>query len=167
MKITRHGGRIWMRDRVAPYWVLGLFLLAGGLIGIAMPLGLATNAGELESWERVTSLGVGVGVCAGALWWLARNPATEVQLDLTRRSFRLVRWGILGRQVRQVAFDQLESVQLEEGKDTDGDQIWRPVVRLRGGEVVRLSKLWSHDEAAVRAAAAAFAEPCRLPVSDP
>jgi hypothetical protein len=163
MRIIREGGLVTLRDRVAPYWALGLFLLAGGVMAIAMPLGLATNAGELEPWERLASLGVGVGVAAGAFWWLAQNPATEVRLDLTRRLLTLVRTGVLGRRERRIPFSELQAVELVQGKDSDGDPIWRPGARLQSGEVVLLSQLWSHDEPAVRAAAGAVADLCRVP----
>jgi hypothetical protein len=163
MRIHREGGLISMRDRAAPFWLLGLFLLAGGIMGMAMPLGLANNAGELEPWERLTSLLIGMGVSSGALWWLAQNPGTTLRLDLTRRSVTVVRWGILGRRTRQLRFDQLEGVELEESKDSDGDPMWRPVMRLRDGEAVRLSELWEHDERGVRASVAALAQSCGLP----
>jgi hypothetical protein len=165
MRIRREGGVISMRDRAAPFWFLGLFLLAGGIMGMAMPLGLANNVGDLEPWERLTSLLIGMGVSAGALWWLAQNPGTLLRLDLTRRTVTLVRWGIQGRQERQLRFDDLEGVDLEYGRDSDGDPIWRPVLRLRGGETLRLSELWEHDERGVRASLAAFAESCGLPRS--
>ena len=160
MRIQREGGVISMRDRAAPFWLLGLFLLAGGIIGMAMPLGLANNAGDLEPWERLTSLLIGMGVSSGALWWLAQNPGTMLRLDLTRRSVTVIRWGILGRRTRQFRLDQIESVEVEEGKDSDGDPMWRPIMRLRGGEAVRLSELWEHDERGVRASLAVFAESC-------
>jgi hypothetical protein len=165
MRITREGGLITLRDKVGPYWSLGLFLLSGGILGIAAPLGLVNNAGELEPWERLASLAIGIGVSAGALWWLARNPATRLELDLTRRLLTLVRFGLLGRKVRRLSFNELAAVELVRGADSDGDPIWRPGARLRTGELVLLSQLWSHDEAAVRASAAAVADACRLPFS--
>jgi hypothetical protein len=163
MRIIREGGRITLRDRPAPYWALGLFLLAGGVLSIAMALGLATNADELETWERLSSTGVGVGVAAGALWWLAKNPATEVRLDLTRRLLTLVCSGVHGRRVRTLALSEMKAVELVHGKDSDGDPIWRPAVRLQSGELVLLSHLWSHDEPTVRAGAGAVSDACRLP----
>ena len=164
MRISREGGTITLRDRPGPYWFLGLFLLAGGVLSIAMLLGLATNAGELEPWERLSTLLVGVGVSAGALWYLRRSPATTVQLDLTRRLLTLVRTGLNGRHVRRIHFTELTSVELAEGKDSDGDPIWRPAVRLNNGEVVPVSELWSHDRKRILAGAAAVAESCRLPL---
>ena len=164
MRVTREGGMITLRDRAGPHWLLGLFLLSGGLLGIAMPLGLATNAGELEHWERLAALIVGIGVSAGAIWYLTQCPATVVQLDLTRRQLTLTRTGLNGRQVRQLSFTELTSVELAERKDSDGDPMWRPVIRLGSGETLLMSDLWSHDHKAVLAGAAVLAESCRLPV---
>jgi hypothetical protein len=145
------------------FWALGVFLLAGGALAIAMPLGLATDAARLQPWERIASICIGLGVCAGALWWLERSPGTEVQLDLTHRSLRLVRRGIFGREVRQISLDQLESALVEQGEDSEGGKVYRPAVRLRDREVVSLSRLWSHDEPGVRTTVAAVAELCQLP----
>lgn len=61
VRIRRNGGHISIQDRPGPFWALGLFLLAGGLVALAMPLGLATNAGDLEPWERFACIGVGLG----------------------------------------------------------------------------------------------------------
>ena len=163
MQIRRNGGHITLRDRPAPLWALGLFLLAGGVVAVAMPLGLATNAGDLKPWQRLASLAVGLGVIAGALLWLARSPATQVQVDLTRRRLRLVRLGLGGRQVRQLSFEELESAEIEQGTDSDGGTVWRPAVRLRSGGLVLLSELWSHDQAGVQESVAVLAEACRLP----
>jgi hypothetical protein len=140
-----------------------LVLLAGGVVGVAMPLGLATNAGDLEPWERLASIGVGLGVIAGAIWWLARSPATRVQLDVTRRHLRLVRLGLRGRHVRQLAFEELESVEIEQGTDSDGGTVWRPAIRLRADGLVPLSELWSHDLPGLQATMAVLAAACRLP----
>ena len=163
VRIKRNGGQITIRDRPAPFWTLGLFLLAGGLLAVAMPLGLATNAGDLEPWERLASIGVGVGGSIGALWWLARSPATQVQLDLTRRRLRLVRFGLSGRLVRQLSFDDLARVEVEQGTDDEGGLVWRPAVRLQSGELVLLSGLWSHDQAGVAEGMAVLAAACGLP----
>ncbi len=163
MRIRRDGGHISIRDRVAPFWALGLFLLAGGLLAVAMPLGLATNAGDLKPWERLAIVAVGLGGASGALWWLGRSPATHVQLDLTRRRLRRVRFGLHGREERWLSFDDLESVEVDQGTDSEGGTVWRLAVRLRTGELVLLSELWSHDQAAVEEGVSVVAEACRLP----
>jgi hypothetical protein len=157
---------ITLRDRAGPYWFLGLFLLSGGLLSIAMPLGLATNAGELQPWERLTALVLGLGVSAGALWYLARCPATTVQLDLTRRLLTLVRTGLHGRKVRRLPFTELTSVELNQSKDSDGDPLWRAAIRLGSGEVIPLSELWSHDREAILAGASAVTQSCRVPLQN-
>jgi hypothetical protein len=163
MRIERKGGQITIGDRPAPFWALGLFLLAGGVLALAMALGLATNAGTLQPWERLASIGLGVGVSTGALWWLARSPATRVELDLTRRRLRLVRFGLSGRLVRQLSFEDLASVEVEQGTDDEGGLIWRPAVRLQSGELIRLSELWSHDQASVHECMTVLAAACGLP----
>jgi hypothetical protein len=167
VRIKRDGGRITIWDQPAPFWALGLFLLTGGLMAVAMPLGLATNAKSLEPWERLASILVGIGVSTGALWWLARSPASQVQLDLTRRRLRMVRLGISGRLVLQLSFNDLSNVEVEEGSDDEGGPVWRPALRLRSGELVLLSELWSHDQAGVRAGMAVVAEACGLPSRPP
>jgi hypothetical protein len=163
MRIIREGGLITLWDRPAPYWALGLFLLAGGVLSIGMTLGIATNAVAPEPWQRLSSLLVGVGVTAGAIWWLAQNPATEVRVDLTRQLLTLVCSGVQGRRVRRLHFTELASVEIVQGKDSDGDPIWRPAIRLGSGELVLLSHLWSHDEPLVRGSAGAVADSCRVP----
>ena len=160
MRITRAGGHISIRDRPGLFWFLGLFLLTGGVMGVAMPLGLADNADTLAPWERLASMGIGLGLIAGALWWLGQNPATQVQLDLTRRRMRLVRVGLSGRRVRELSFDDLAGAEVEQGTDDEGGTIWRPAVRLRGGELVALSQLWSHDQDGVERGVAVVAESC-------
>jgi len=167
VRIRRNGGHISIQDRPGPFWALGLFLLAGGLVAVAMPLGLATNAGDLEPWERFACIGVGLGGSAGALWWLGRSPGTQVQLDLTRRRLRLVRLGLSGRQVRSLSFDELGSAEVEQGADSDGGTVWRPAVRLQGGQLALLSELWSHDRAGVEESVSVVAEACRLPRTRP
>ena len=164
LRITRTDGQISIRDRPAPFWALGGFLLAGGLVAVAMPLGLATNADDLELWERLASLGIGLGVSLGALWWLARNPKTHVQLDLTRRHVQVVRIGLSGRRLRRLSFDDLETAEVEQGSDSEGGAIWRPVVRLRDGHRVLLSELWSHDQVGVAEGVAVVATACGVPV---
>ncbi len=167
MRITRSGSQVSIRDQPAPFWALGFFLLAGGLVAIAMPLGLADNAGDLEPWERLASMGIGVGVSAGALWWLGQSPSTRVQLDLARRRLRLVRLGLTGRQVRELPFDELENVEVEQGTDSDGGAMWRLAARLRTGDRLPLSELWSHDRAGVEAGAAAVANACHIEIHGP
>ena len=162
MRITREGGRVFLRDQAALFWALGIFLSAGGALAIAMSLGLAQNTDELKPWERLAGAAVGLGVFAGGLWWLAQNPGTKVELDRNRRSLRLVRWGILGREVRELRFDQLESVVAEESENGDGGKVWRPTVRLRSGDVLPLSLLWSHDESGIRSAVTTVTEACGL-----
>jgi hypothetical protein len=117
--------------------------------------------------ERLAALTVGIGVFAGAIWYLTRCSATVVQLDMTQRQLTLTRTGLSGRHIRKISFAELTSVELVESKDTDGDPIWRPAVRLGNGETLLISELWSHDRKEILAGAAALAQSCRLPLTPP
>jgi hypothetical protein len=129
---------------------------------MAASMGLATNADELAPWERLASFGIGLGVSAGALWWLGRSRASRVELDLTGSRMSVVRLGLSGRQVRQLAFAELEKVEVEVGADSDGGTVWRPAVRLRSGEQLLLSELWSHDPCGTEDVVSVVASACRL-----
>jgi hypothetical protein len=152
-----------IRDRSGSHWLLGLFLAAGGLLGVAAPLGLLRDYQRLHPWERAASIAIGVGLIAGALWWLRRSPATRLTIDPGRRSLRIVRLGLHGREVQDLRLDEIGGVTIEHSEDSDGDPVTRPVAHLRSGAVLPLSMLWSHDHGAVAAAAEELARICGLP----
>jgi hypothetical protein len=160
MRITRSAGKITIRDRPGSSWGLGLFLLSGGLLAMAMALGLAANAAELQPWERLASFGIGLGVSGGAILWLQHNPGTRTELDLTRRRMRIVRSGIAGRRLRELGFGEVESFEVEEQVDGEGNPVWRPAALLRDGERVGLSMLWSHDRLGTGEAVAIMSHAC-------
>lgn len=163
MRIARDGERLLAQDRGGAHWVLGLLVLAGGVVAIAAAGGLAANAGALRPWERLATIGIGAGAVAGALWWLGRSPLTRVEVDPVRRTLRLRRLGVWGRQAREIGLAEVVAVHVDLGADDDGGTVARPAVSLRTGERVLLSALWSHDRQAVERAARAVAEALRLP----
>lgn len=164
MRIVRTAARLDLRDRVAPFRALGaMFVLGGGLVAL-MSVGWVGNAAALAPWQRLASYGIGLMVTASGIWWLGINPATHTVIDRERRHLVVTRMGIAGRSVRQPSFDDLEAACIEYGHDSDGDAVCRPAVRLRGGELLRLSELWSHDSDAVREAVAAVAEATGAPM---
>ena len=160
MRVSREGGVILLRDRPGPFWALGLLLLFGAALAIAMPLGLASDAADLGLWERAACVAIGLGVGAGAIWWLNRSRATRAQLDLTHQRLTLVRLGLSGRRVVRLQLSDIAGVEAERGTDGDGGSIWRAMLRLRDGQRIALSELWSHDEKAVKQAVAIVAQAC-------
>lgn len=162
MRITRADGEVTIKDQAAAHWFLGLFLLAGALLCLAAPLGLARDFYRLPKWERALIIIVGLGVGRGALWWLRRSLSTRVVLDPGRRRMRLVRLGLNGLKVEEFRFDEVAAVTVEHGKDSDGGEVTRPVARLTSGTTIHLSELWSHDAQAVVAAAGEVARTCGL-----
>jgi hypothetical protein len=163
VRVTRSDGQITIHDSPAAHWFLGLFLFAGGLLGVAAPLGLATDTERLRPWEKVASVAIGAGVMAGALWWLGRSPGTSIAIDPGRRRLRIRRLGIGGRKVEEVRFEDLREIAIERGEDSDGGVVTRPVALLNSGAIVPLSILWHHDHTRVAAAAAEVARICGLP----
>ena len=163
MRITRTSGKIIIQDRPGPSWGLGLFLLAGGVVSMAMPLGLATNTADLQPWERLASFGIGLGVSAGAIWWLRHSPGTRIELDLTRRRLHVVRFGIGGSQRRELAFGEVRIFQVEQGVDSDGSPAWQPTALLWTGETIALSELWSHDRLGIAEGVTIMSQACEVP----
>jgi hypothetical protein len=160
--IKNEGAGISMQDRPGAAWALGLVLLVGAALAVLMPLGLAPNARALPAWQRLASVAIGALGGAGTLWWLAMNPATRVWIDPGVRKVRLRRLWLTGRQTRTLPFDELEYVGVQGGQDSDGGAVWRPFIRLRSGEVVLLSWIWSHDRPGAEKAVAAVADVCGL-----
>ena len=130
---------------------------------MAMPLGLATNAADLQPWERLASFGIGLGVTGGAIWWLRHSPGTRTELDLTRRRLCVVRYGIAGNRRRQLTFGEVRSFQVKQEVDDDGNSVWQPAALPRNGETIALSELWSHDRLGIAEAATVMSRACDLP----
>ena len=165
MRVIREGGQLVLRDRPGPFWLLGLMLLTGGAFAFAMPLGLASNAEDIEPWARMASMAIGLANWFGGIWWLKRSLATRAEFDLTRRRLTLVRVGLPGRRVVRLDLSEITGVEAERGCDSEGGTTWRPVLTLRNGERMNLSELWSHDEKEVQQAVATVEGACRLPKS--
>lgn len=165
MRVARHDGRIVLTDTVGPFWILGAMFVVGGVIGVMASAGLAANLGQVAPWQRLAGLLIGTGVAAAGVWWLGLNPQTTSEIDAAARVLRVTKTGLMGRDARVVAFDEIQAVTVEYGADTDGDPVCRPTLRLQAGGTVRLSELWSHDraavDAAIRAVAAATGAPLR------
>jgi hypothetical protein len=69
---------------------------------------------------------------------------------------------LTGRKVQEFRFEDVAEVTVEQGEDSDGGVVIRPVARLRSGPTILLSQLWSHDSEGVFAAAREFARTCGL-----
>jgi hypothetical protein len=162
VRARREGGSIVVRDRPGAHWALGLFLLAGGCVTMAAVLGLATNAATLSVWARLGCFAIGAGGSAGALWWLARAPASRTTIDLLRRRVQVARWGISGRSLRELEWHELAGMMLVVGTDSEGGTVVRPTFLLHSGEVVPLSLLWSHDTAGIETLLSELARDCQL-----
>lgn len=163
MHVRREGGSIRIHDRPGAHWALGLFLVAGGCIAVAAPLGLANNAAGLSAWEKLACLAIGAGSVAGALWWLATAPASRTTIDLIRRHVQITRWGLTGHSRRELEWHELAGMMIVIGEDSEGGTVVRPGLQLHSGEVVPLSLLWSHDVDGIETTLTELARECHLP----
>jgi hypothetical protein len=139
----------FVEDSLGLSWILGgLFFFVGGVFALGS-LGLATNAAELSFGVRTVifvlgAIGVGTGV-----WVWQRSPLSRVQVNVSDRYILINRWGITGRERTSVNFADVLAVELETGTDSEGDPVYRPILRLRNQAPVLLSLLHVHDRAQV------------------
>jgi hypothetical protein len=139
----------FVEDSPGLSWILGaLFFFVGGVFALGS-LGLATNAAELSFGVRTVifvlgTIGVGTGV-----WVWKRSPLSRVQVNVSDRYILINRWGITGRETTRVNFADVLAVELETGTDSEGDSVYRPILRLRNQAPVLLSLLHVHDRAQV------------------
>ena len=156
MRIRRDGGHISIRDRAALFWALGLFLLVGGLLAVAMLLGLVIDC------QRPRAVGAPCQCCGGvggSLWSLAVARAQPGDLCVVQSHALLPAAGCAsgfdGRDAA-VAFVQidLESVEVDECTDSEGDTVRRLRLSACGpASWSRSSEPRSHDQAAVEESA--------------
>jgi len=139
----------FVEDSPGLSWILGgLFFFVGGVFALGS-LDLATNAAELSFGVRTVifvlgTIGVGTGV-----WVWKRSPLSRVQVNVSDRYILINRWGITGRERTPVNFADVLAVELETGTDSEGDPVYRPILRLRNQAPVLLSLLHVHDRAQV------------------
>jgi hypothetical protein len=126
-------------------WILGgLFVFVGGVFFLG-PIGLFTNSEKLSFIMRaLVSLRGAVGICTG-LWVWKRSPCSRVQAAISEQCLVVTRWGLTGRQELRVPFGDVEGFEIENGVDTDGDAVFRPLLRRRDKTTLLLSVLHVHD----------------------
>lgn len=132
-------------------WLFGLFFVSIGGLFVLGPLGLFTNAQQLELWERAVALMIGaLGVVTG-VWTIVGAPRTTVTCDRLRSEVRITRRGLRGGEQRIVPFSDLAAVFVSIDADSEGDEICQPRLRLHSGAEIPLSRLWVHDRAVCEA----------------
>lgn len=142
MKLERRNDTLLLTDRYPVMWLFSSWFIGGGLLCIYMSM---FSPGLSSTWEHLLAFGVGCGVFLGGFSLLLQCPGSRVQIDIERRSVRLVRFGLDGTSEYRWRLNQLRGFGVERSKDSDGDEMVRLAVRLESAELVPLSLLWLHD----------------------
>ena len=146
MRIQKTATGLVITDSPGLSWILGgLFVVVGGVFFLG-PMGLFNNSDNLSFIMRaLVSLLGGVGICTG-LWIWTRSPCSRVQTAISEQSVVITRWGLTGRQEFRVPFADVAGFEIETGVDSDGDAVFRPLLRRRDKTTVLLSVLHVHDK---------------------
>ncbi len=123
---------VLIRDRAGCVWVFGLGFAAAGVVLTTMLLSVAE--GRPTGGWLVGAWAVAIAhTCAGAAI-LVKNPHIEIRLGADSRTLRVVRgWPFL-RRARELHIDQIHSIVVREGKDSDGDPLYDLELVLGTGE---------------------------------
>ncbi len=153
MRIIQSNGVVTATDTPGLHWLLGGLLATVGAVFVAATLGLADNAaGQPPGVRAFAGLAGPVGVIAG-LGVIRAAPRIRTEFDTTAAEVRVRR----GRgAVESFPLGDIEAVELDQSKDGDGNPVYRPALRLRGGGQVLLASAWMHHgprEAATELAA--------------
>jgi hypothetical protein len=152
MRIEQRGNVLIARATPGCMWILGLWFVAGGVLGMAMTF-LASNAHELEWWGRLLVFSIGAGCAAAGLFVIAGVPAIRSVFDRASGRAIVTTAGLRTRSRVEFACRDVCVVDLEQTKDSDGDPMYRVRVWLRDGRAILLQSQPMHgrDWCAARA----------------
>ena len=143
MRISERGDVLTITDRPGLVWFLGLWFIAGGVMAMALVF-LATNAPDMEWWERTIAFAIGAAVFAAGVFVLANSPTIITVLN---RSTGVASMHVRGlRTNERIAFRlrDIIVVEMRESKDSDGDPCYHLRLGLRTGRVLPLHSMDLH-----------------------
>ena len=137
-----------------------VFVVTGALALLAAALGWGglDAQGAVERWAVAL---IGAGHLGGGLFlWAGRWSGAVVR----RRGVEWTERGLLRpARRRQIAPSEVDRVEVEEERDSDGDAVFRVVLRLRSGERLPLTRQFAPFREAADETAAAVAARLGLP----
>jgi hypothetical protein len=163
MIVRQTPSQLILKDSPGMHWVLGgMFLCIGGL-AVAGALGLFANAQELSPLARAVIVGFGSAGIGAGVWVLRRSPGSICVFDRTQGHLVVRRRGFSGASSSRHPLFEIGKAEVAEGRDIDGDPVYRLQVALRSGQALPLSKLWAHGKGEHEAGADAVRNFLRSP----
>jgi hypothetical protein len=144
VRIRERHGTLVVEDTPGLHWLHGLLFVGVGSLFIAGPLGLFPDAGRMRWWLRVLTAALGALSIAVGVWTLARSPRSRVTVDRSAARVRLERWGLRGRTVQDWPLTAMIAVQLVEGRDDEGGEVFQLHLLVRESRPVAISPVWRH-----------------------
>ncbi len=154
MKISEEEEHLTIQDNPGLSWLLAALFMAVGGLAAAGPLGLFSNVTELTMGLRVLIFCFGViGIAVGG-FVLRGAPLSTSVVDRRSRQVTIARRNLFGGFSAQIAFSEIEGVEIIQKDNEMGDPIFQVQLVLTGGKIVPVSVLWDQDRQGCERAAA-------------
>jgi hypothetical protein len=150
MRAATASGEITLTDSPAIFWLLGLFFCGLGFLALLAVRSSLRQADPL--WEILLPALLGLAAITAGLWIIYAAPASRVTLRPVQGEITLRRRGLLQNATRRIAFADIVSAYLVQGKDIDGGPVYTLRLMLTTGEEVPLTRLWIHNRAGLEQA---------------
>lgn len=144
--ITINQDWIKVEDRPGCFWLFGLFFVAIGGVFVLGVLGLFNNLEEVSIWVRLFTFVMGAIGMGTGLYIIDRSPSSQAIWDSRSQKLTLIRKGLLSKEQTSYPLSDINQFVVDQGADSEGDSIFRPVLKLRKGDLVPLSELWNHNK---------------------
>lgn len=143
--INASDSQIILHDRPGCFWLFGMFFLTIGGIFVIGVLGLFNNLEEASIWVRLFTLVLGMAGMGAGAYIIDRSPRSQAVWDLSARRLTLIRTGLFSKEQSQYNFSEIDQYMVEQGEDSDGNQIYRPALQQIDGSRTPISLLWNHN----------------------
>jgi len=146
MKINSSPEQLTLRDNPGCFWFAGLLFIGVGIPFVIGPLGLFTNNNEVSWWVKVLAVMMGCISVGVGVHLIYEAPVTVTVFDRLRGEAIIKERGLFKNSAHRIALAEIESANIAEKEDDDGDPVYRPFITLHNQQIVLLSSLWIHGK---------------------
>jgi len=139
--------RLVMQDQPGCIWLLGLFFAAIGGVFIVGLLGAFTNLSDVSPAGRVVAWAMALAAVGAGAHIVRGTPRSRLELDRAAQTLTLRRRGLFRNEAFSYPLTLVSQVLVRVDKDSDGDNYYRLVMLLDGGQEVVISHVGQHDRA--------------------